>query len=417
MGTPADGVLVVVGSGSQPYREYLLSAWARRRVWLLDQAPAGWPEPYLAGSAVVPRIRTSRLTSDVEALVEEVERIGAAHTVAGLITYEEMLVAATARAAARVGRPGLSVDGAENCRDKRRTRELLTAAGLPQPAFRHVAGSSEALRAAEAIGYPVVVKPLGLGGSIGVVKADRPGAVPGAYTLASEAARFGHIAHSGGALVESMLDGPEASIDGAVQDGEYRPMFAARKTVGQDPFFEETGHLVDPADPLLTDAGLLEMLRQAHRALGVRDGVTHTEVKLTAASGPVIVEVNGRLGGDFIPLLGRLATGVDAAAVAADAATGVPACWQAQRGAVAGVRFCYPPADGIVREVRLPPPGSVAGLVRARELAPPGTLLRLPPRGFVSRYACVICAAPDVAGCRAALDEAVAAVSVVLEPA
>jgi L-amino acid ligase C-terminal domain 2 len=94
----------------------------------------------------------------------------------------------------------------------------------------------------------------------------------------------------------------------------------------------------------------------------------------------------------------------------------VPACWQGQRSAVAGVRFCYPLSDGIVREVRLPPPGSVAGLVRAGELAPAGTLLRLPPRGFMSRYACVICAAPDPAGCQAALDEAVAAVSVVLEP-
>jgi biotin carboxylase len=412
----ADGLLVLVGGGARPYREYLLESWARRGMWLLDQAPADWQRRYLAGHTEVPEIRSARLTSNVDALVRHVERLAAERTVDGLLTYDEMLVASTARLAERFNRPGLSVGGAENCRDKGRTRRILTDAGLPQPGFGFAAEPTDALRIAERVGFPVVVKPRGLGGSIGVVRAEDPRSVLRAFAVADEASRVGHIAHSGGALVEELLDGPEVSIDGAVQNGEYRPIFVARKTVGLEPFFEETGHIVDPADSLQTDAGLLAMLRAAHRALNLRDGLTHTEVKLTRR-GPIIVEVNGRLGGDLIPYLGRLATGVDAADIAADIATGVAAHWQAEPGVTAGIRFCYPSVDGIVRGVRLPRPDSTPGLVCAQQVVPDGTVLRLPPRGYMSRYAFVVCEASDPIRCAAALRDAAAAVSVDLCPA
>jgi hypothetical protein len=42
------------------------------------------------------------------------------------------------------------------------------------------------------------------------------------------------------------------------------------------------------------------------------------------ARGPVIVEINARIGGDLIPYLGRLATGVDPAHVAVDLARACP---------------------------------------------------------------------------------------------
>lgn len=110
------------------------------------------------------------------------------------------------------------------------------------------------------------------------------------------------LAYQGGALIEEYLTGPEISIDGAVVDGRYTPLFVARKTVGMHPYFEELGHLVNAADGLMSDPQLLATLASAHRAIEFRHGVTHTEVKLTGR-GPVIVEINGRLGGDMIPLL------------------------------------------------------------------------------------------------------------------
>src|SRR5690349_12354441 len=55
--------------------------------------------------------------------------------------------------------------------------------------------------------------------------------------------------------------------------------------------------------PTTTDA-VLELAGSAVAALGVKHGVTHVEIKVTA-DGPRLIEVNGRLGGYVAALLRR----------------------------------------------------------------------------------------------------------------
>jgi hypothetical protein len=166
---------------------------------------------------------------------------------------------------------------------------------------------------------------------------------------------------------------------------------------------------------LWADDELLRVLAEAHRAAGVRDGITHTEVKLTDR-GPVIVEINARIGGDLIPYLGRLATGVDPAYVAVDLARGVRPDLRRSESAVFGIRFLYPPRDGRIRAVGLPDRAAAAGLFKAAQVVADGTELLLPPRGFLSRYAFVICRGGTAAECQAALDEAEALTALELDP-
>ncbi|MEM9593336.1 MAG: cyanophycin synthetase [Acidobacteriota bacterium] len=84
--------------------------------------------------------------------------------------------------------------------DKEETHDLLRDLGLPVPAQELCYGEGQTVRAAERIGYPVVVKPLnanhGRGVSIGL--RDRR-----AVQVAYEKAR----AHSRGVLVESFVEG------------------------------------------------------------------------------------------------------------------------------------------------------------------------------------------------------------------
>jgi biotin carboxylase len=112
-------------------------------------------------------------------------------------------------------------------------------------------------------------------------------------------------------------------VDGYVADGHYAIVCLARKQLSLQPFFEEVGHVVDAEDPLLTDGRLRAVLEATHGALGIERGMTHSEVKLTA-SGPRVIEVNGRIGGDLIPYVGMLATGIDPGGVAFTVATGPP---------------------------------------------------------------------------------------------
>ena len=209
-------------------------------------------------------------------------------------------------------------------------------------------------------------------------------------------------------LTGSSRAGAEISIDGAVVDGRYVPMFVARKQLSEHPYFQETGHVVDAADELQRDPQLMEMLRAAHVALGLRRGMTHSEVRLTSG-GPRIVEINARLGGDLIPYVGMLATGIDPARVAVDVVLGREPDVRMTEAKAAEIRFFYPTEDSIVRDVELP--RAVGGLHLAEATAREGAILRLPPRGYLARYAQLICVADDGDAARAAADEASAGVT------
>lgn len=403
-------LLLLAGSGDRRYREYILAAIAPHyQLWLLDTQPPTWQEPYLVGHTVINVADATSLVAAARAAAAQ------AGTITGLFTYDEWLVEATAAAAAELGLPGTPPGATAACRDKGATRRLLTAAGVPQPRSVPVGSLTEALAAGDTAGYPVVVKARSMAGSIGVVRADAPAEIAGAYA----AAAAGASSRPGAAqavLVEEYIDGPEISVDCAVDGGEPQIMAVARKQTGLEPYFEETGHTVDAADPLLHDPVLREMLRRIHQALSFTRGITHSEFRLTAG-GPRLVEVNARLGGDFIPYLGWLASGVDQARAAADLAAGrkpdvAPACRRA-----AGIRFLYPPADCTVRSAAAssqPPPAAVH---RALVTAAPGQELLLPPRGYLSRYAYVIALADTLAEVEETLGKAELLVELDAEPA
>ncbi|MGW6979841.1 ATP-grasp domain-containing protein [Streptomyces sp. NPDC054932] len=413
--TTDDGVVILVGSGQRAYREYLLAGASRRRpTWILDAVDPTWQEQYVLGSTTVELLDRERLVPDTEGLIKAAEAVAAEHRVVGVFSYDETLVVTTALMAERLGLPGLTSRGADNCRNKHHTRQLLTAAGLPQPHFAYVTDAETALATADSFGYPVVLKPRGMGASIGVIRVDGPEGVRGAFEVADTASRGGNSDYEGGVLVEECVMGPEISIDGVVFDGAWTPLFLAHKEVGLAPYFEETGHVVSATDPLLADEELLHVLRAAHRELGIGYGITHTEVKLTTR-GPVIIEVNARLGGDLIPYLGSLATGVEPGELAADVAAGVRPEWTPERTRTVGIRFLYPPENGTVRSVDVPAPSDVPGLLETNVMVEPGTTLLLPPEGYLSRYANVICAGDDFLGCEESLAKAAALTTIVLD--
>ena len=413
--TTNPGALLVIGSGLKLYREYLVRSVARRarenglRLVLINNLKPTWQHEYFDDITVVN-------VFDHALLAETARELATRYTVAGVLCWDEPLVMPAAELADEFGVPGLSIPGVHGCRDKHSCRVRLTAAGLPQPGFHLAIDLDDARAAVTRIGFPVVVKPRALGASMGVSLARDAGEFDAAYRVAHEASLVGDEPYRGGAIIEGFADGPEISIDGAVHKGEYLPMFIARKSTGMPPFFEETGHLVDSADPLLRDEELLRVLAEAPRVLGIENGITHTEVRLTDR-GPVIIEVNGRLGGDLIPLLGKTATGIDPGSVLFDVATGQRPDVAPTRSGVAGIRFGYPDHDCVVHSVE--GPWEAPGLVMASPMVEPGTTLRLPPGGYIARHSFVACEADDADTCRQRLEDAASLVevdSVEIEP-
>lgn len=394
--------LLVIGSGLKLYREYLVSSAAARArraghvLVLVNNLQPTWQHEYFDEIRVVN-------VFDHALLAEAARDVATRFSIAGVLCWDEPLVMPAAELAVEFGVPGLSLPGVQGCRDKYSARTRLTAGGLLQPGFAMSADLAEARAAADRIGYPVVVKPRALGASMGVVLARDEQELQDAFRVASDASLVGDEPFRGGAIVEEYAVGPEISIDGAVHKGEYLPMFLARKRTGGHPYFEETGHVVDADDPLMSDATLMDTLARAHRVLGIEDGITHSEVRLTDR-GPLIIEINGRVGGDLIPFLGKLATGIDPGEVMVDVAlANRPDIAPESRGVV-GIRFGYPEHDCRVRSVKVPQQGP--GLVMASPMVEAGTTLRLPPGGYIARHSFVVCHADDSVTCEAHLQAA-----------
>jgi biotin carboxylase len=404
---PADAVkplLLLIGSGGRIWREYVLRAIATRyRLHLLSPAAPTWEAPYITTHSLVDTLDPDAMAAIAKESSEDF---------AGVLTYEETRVESAAAVATTLGLRTSPVEAVYACRDKFTGRQALKAAGVPQAESVAVGSLEEARRAAEQVGYPVVVKPRALSGSNGVSLVRNPEGLAEAFREATAIWFDGVPTYERPVLVEEYLDGPEISIDAVCRDGLVTALFVARKRIGFPPGFEEVGHLVRADDPLLTDPQLLRVLQDAHTAVGLTDTVTHTELRLTG-SGPRVVEINARVGGDRIPYLGGLATGIEIGLVAADLAAGAVPDITATRQQVAAIRFLYPAHDLTVETVEVDRERLPAAIHDVQVLAGPGRQLRLPPNDHVRcRYALVVAVAATGQECEAALDRAADAVVV-----
>ncbi len=401
-------LLVVVSSLSRSREYFFRSVSPHYRLWLFQggagrTAEVGWELPYLVGHTVVD-------TLDADAMIAAAREIP--EPVAGILSYDEARIAATAMVAESLGLPTSPAEAVLRCRDKWRTRQALAAAGVPQAASVAVGSPAEAVAAADRIGFPVVLKPRNLAASFGVSRADDSDELAAAYvrarsvTLPEAPERFDEDV-----LVEEFLDGPEISVDAMVLDGWVEPLVVAHKETGFAPCFEETGHTVDGGDPLQRDPELRSVLAAAHAAVGYTTGTTHTELRLTP-DGLKVIEINGRLGGDMIPLLGSLATGTDVNVVAAAVACGQLPDTSRPGTKVAGIRFYYPDEDTTVGRLELDAELLPAQTHEAVLLAGPGERVMLPPRGsaWESRLAHVIAVADTIDELHGALEDAAKAI-------
>jgi biotin carboxylase len=309
----------------------------------------------------------------------------------------------------------MSESAAALCRDKYAARTLMDKAGLASVRHRLVTSEAEAIDAAREIGYPVVVKPRALAGSVGVALARDSASLREAFAVAA-GARFADLPTGHGVLVEEYLDGPEISVDSVVSGNLVRCVHAAHKRLGYPPFFEEVGHLVTDWSGEPWAQPVRALVTQAHRVLGIEHGVTHAEVRLTEA-GPRLVELNGRLGGDLIPYASELATGIDLVNAAAELAFGRPVQLTPSRARTAEIKFIYPPHDCVVMSVDVGAAAAAPGVAYAAALAEPGTTLLLPPRAPIPRLAAIVAVGESDRECAQILEEAQRALTIQIGPA
>ncbi|MCX4676224.1 ATP-grasp domain-containing protein [Streptomyces sp. NBC_01433] len=366
-------LLIVVGGTDPVYRGYCVEQVAAAYpIALIDTKPPSWQQHLVVDHEVAD-------THDPEAVVAAGLALAARHSIAGVVTWDEYTLVPTAELAARLNVPGNSTAAMTACRDKATSRRLFDEHNVPSATSTRVDNLTAAETAALRTGFPVVLKPSSHAASIGVVRVDTPEELPSAWEFA--AAGAGEQGPEGsGVLVEEYLAGPEISVECVTQHGVTTALAVTRKEVAFPPYFEEVGHTVSAGDPLLPEVAPVAV--QAVRALGVTAGVQHVEMRLTA-SGPRIIEVNSRIGGDLIGQLVRLATGLDLPRIAADIACGQIPDLTPTAHSTAAIKIVYPPATGTLsaRDLAIHPGPESPWLHQVTWLRDVGERVVLPPAG------------------------------------
>jgi len=404
-------VLVVAAADmeAEAYRAYCLqSIAAHYDVVLITGAEPTWERPYLLDWEVADPMEQAALSAAGQALAER-------HPVVGVMTWTEWYLVPVARLARRLGLPTAGPEVMQGCRNKATSRSLFARHAVPSAASTGVRTVKEAVRSAQHIGYPVVLKPASHAASMGVIRVDSPEELPDAYAFAAQAAGLG--VESNEVLVEEYLDGPEVSVECVTYQGTTTVVAVTRKTVGIPPYFEEIAHAVDAVDPLL--ATVAPAAQAALKALGVTDGVSHVELRLVDGR-PRLIEVNARLAGDMIGHLVHLATGVDLARAAADIACSRAPDLTRTRSRAAAIRMIYPAHPGTLTARHLTDgfTEQTPWLERAHFQRDVGDQLVLPPDGdlFTARIGFLITTGPTAAVAQARSQDAYRHLTVQVEP-
>lgn len=228
----------------------------------------------------------------------------AAHEVYGftkVVSLGEQAMEPVGRINDLLGLGGTSFQVASRFKDKLAMRRHLVATGVPTVAAAPVTDVADVEGFGQLHGFPVVLKPLDNTASRGVLIIDRPEDVEAAWRTATSLRGrddlvLGQFFPVGEMLVEEFIAGPEYSVESFSFGGRHSIVAITEKYTSG---LVESAHAL-PArlTPELEDA-VVTYVRQFLDAMGLRDGVAHTEVNLSPG-GPQVIESHDRIAGDRI---------------------------------------------------------------------------------------------------------------------
>lgn len=242
----------------------------------------------LGGNPVV-RVDPNDLDGSVRRLLSAVGRVDA------VVAVDSDMLPLAARLGAALGLAGNAPDAVAAAADKAMQRRLWAEAGIAQPGFRIL--SNDDIDGSR-LGFPCVAKPVSLSASRGVLRADDKAALTAAVVeIRAILAESGH-AQDEPILVEEYVPGWELSIDGLLTDGALAVTAVFDKPDTPDgPTFEETLLVTPSRLPAATLAAATSLAERAARALGLRHGPIHAELRIDERSGeprPVMLELAAR---------------------------------------------------------------------------------------------------------------------------
>ena len=245
-------------------------------------------------------------------------------------------------------------------RDKSVLRERLAAAGVPSPAW-HIARfdddpAATASTVEQRLGWPVVIKPLALNGSRGVIRANNANALQRAVErlhrlLARPTVRDECGDTADRFLIEQYIPGEEVALEGLLRGGQLHTLALFDKPDPlEGPFFEETIYVTPSRLPESQQQLISATTQRAAEALSLRDGPLHAELRLNA-DGAWPVDIAARTIGGLCARTLSFGAGMSLEEIVLRHAVGAPLDSLNREASAAGVMMIPVPRAGILRAV------------------------------------------------------------------
>ncbi len=325
---------------------------------------------------------------DPEAAAAHVRKFHHQFPIDAVVPVDEETAVAAAAIAAALGFPHNSPEAAVRSRLKHRMREALAAGGVPQPSFTIARIGDDPRLLSRGLTYPLVLKPVFLSGSRGVVRVDdRESFIRRFEWLSAFLSGSEMRAHAGdegsAVLIEEYVEGREVALEGILTEGKLRPLALFDKPdplVG--PFFEETIYVTPSRLPEEIQREILRVSADAARAIGIYHGPIHAELRLREGDAPVMIEIAARSIGGLCSRTLRFGLGISLEELLLRHALRRDIDGLAREAAASGVMMIPIPKAGTLEETRgLEEARAVEGIEEIVIAAHPGKMLAPLPEG------------------------------------
>jgi biotin carboxylase len=332
---------------------------------VLASKPARYP--YLEQDAVRSLVVD---TSNFDSVLQAAAALKNEAPVQGISTSSEYFAVIAAEAARTLGCPAADPHALALARNKATQYTALRMAGVPVPAFETIHEATDLTRVGQQMPCPVVVKPAMGSGSVDVRKfKDRDAARPHIQYLLGKKVNERDMKIEPGAILMQYVGGEEYSVEIFCRT----VVGITKKHLSAEPAFVETGHDF-PAVLSCGDRNEIERCALAATdALGLGWGPIHVELRISE-KGPVLMEVNARLAGGFIPEIVRQALDVDLVTLTVKLATGAPVDTSPRKARAAAIRFISVHRDGTLQGISgVEETQTMEGVVNVDMYKEPGT--------------------------------------------
>ncbi|MBI5211471.1 MAG: ATP-grasp domain-containing protein [Elusimicrobia bacterium] len=375
------GSSLLLISSQNPTKRFIYQRLKALGVRILLLAPEStWVSRYADLLITADTLDLTECLATVEGALKE-------HPVDGCLTFWEEAVPLAGALCEKFGWHGNTQQAALNARNKLLTRKCLEAAGLSRysPDWAQIKNLKDLERETKRIGFPLVLKPAWGERSQFVVRLDDLQEAKNAfeYIRANMTPVFDHIYSYGTEiLAEGYLSGAEVDLDVVLQDGEIRFYAFNDNFPTKEPFFIETGDAMPSRHEDSDLQAVLEMAKKAIPALGLKNGAIHVEAKI-CAEGPKLLEINARMGGDYLYDWINTVWGVDLIEESAKIAAGIPCRIKRPKEPLVHLvgNYIIPPSSGVISGLATPEkdPARIHDITLLKE---PGDPVLVPPEGF-----------------------------------